>query len=204
MHRSYGLPRWANELVLGAAGLLLLKSGHALRATHLRHHGRVLAHDDPEGGVVHWRLGRVLFAGPFHILGNRRRSLVIAPRTWKAQALETLLTLVIIVAAFEVLRRWGSPAGMIYWAVAAVLSGTMALWAGYLPHTLPSRHPLLRWASWASRAWTPVLSSLAFHDLHHRHPKVPTAAPARLAARPGPEEAGADVTIHPRPTGDRG
>ena len=81
MHRSLGLSRVVNELVIGAAGLLLLKSGHALLATHMRHHGRVLAKDDPEAGVVHLRFVRVLWAGPFLVLGNRRRALEIAPRT---------------------------------------------------------------------------------------------------------------------------
>src|ERR1700677_969097 len=43
MHRSLGLSPRVNDLVIAASGLLLLKSGHALLATHMRHHGRVLA-----------------------------------------------------------------------------------------------------------------------------------------------------------------
>lgn len=195
MHRSLGLPARLNDLVIAASGVLLLKSGHALLATHMRHHGRVLAKDDPEGGVVHWRFARVLWAGPFHVLGNRRRALKIAPRTRRSQLAETGLTFLLLAAAIELQRRWGSPAGLIYWGVAATLSATMALWAGYLPHTLSSKRPLIRWAAWGARAWTPVLNSLAYHDLHHRFPRVPTSLLPALAARLGPEEAFADETI---------
>jgi beta-carotene hydroxylase len=195
MHRSLGLPRLLNELIIAASGLLLLKSGHALMATHMRHHGRVLAPDDPEAGVVHWRLVRVLWAGPLVVLGNRRRSLQLAPRTRGSQLVETAVTVALLGGAIE-LERLGSPAGLIYWAVAAVMSGTMALWAGYLPHTLSSRQPLLRLAAWLARAWTPILNSLAYHDLHHRFPKVPTSLLPALAAALGPELAFADETVH--------
>lgn len=201
MHRSLGLPRAVNELVIAASGLLLLKSGHALLATHMRHHGRVLARDDPEAGVVHMRLLRVLWAGPFLVLGNRRRALEIAPRTRVSQLAETGLTLLLLAAAIEMERRWGSPAGLVYWAVAAILSGTMALWAGYLPHTLSSQRALIRWAAWGARGWTPVLNSLAYHDLHHRFPRVPTSLLPALAGKMGPDEAFADETIHPGPAG---
>lgn len=200
MHGALGLPRRWNDVVIGAAGLLLLKSGHALMATHMRHHGKVLARDDPEGGVVHWRLVRVLLAGPFHVLGNRRRALAIAPRTRTSQLFETGLTVVLLGLAVALAWAASSPAGLIYWGVAALMSGTMALWAGYLPHTLSSTHWLVRVAIWGARAWTPVLTSLAYHDLHHRYPKVPTALLPALAARVGPEIAFADETIHVPPT----
>jgi fatty acid desaturase len=199
MHRALGLPKVWNDLVIAASGLLLLKAGHGLLATHMRHHGRVLAEDDPEAGVVHWRLARVLWAGPFVVLGNRRRALQIAPRTARTQLAETALTVVLLGAAAEMAHRWGSPAGLIYWAVAATLSATMALWAGYLPHTLSSKEPIVRWAAWAARGWTPVLNSLAYHDLHHRYPRVPTSLLPALAAQLGPEGAFADATIYRGP-----
>jgi fatty acid desaturase len=196
MHRAIGLPKLANELVIAVAGLLLLKSGHGLRATHLRHHGQVLALDDPEAGVVHWKFARVLWAGPFLILGNRRRAFQIAPRTALEQVVETLLTALLLGFAILLAWHWGSPAGLIYWGVAAAMSATMALWAGYLPHRVPSTHPMIRAAAWAARAWTPVINSLAYHDLHHRCPRVPTARLPALADAVGPEVAFADATIH--------
>ena len=97
---------------------------------------------------------------------------------------------------FSMAWRWRSPAGLVYWAVAATMSATMALWAGYLPHRVSSDRPMIRAAAWAARAWTPVVNSLAYHDLHHRCPRVPNALLPALADAVGPEVAFADLTIH--------
>jgi fatty acid desaturase len=196
MHNALGLPRRTNELVIAASGLLLLKSGHGLRATHLRHHGRPLDEHDPEGGVVHWPLWRVVLAGPFHVLGNRALAMTLSKTTRREQALETGATAIAIALALALYFLAGSPAGLLYWAIAATLSATLALWAAYLPHVLSSRHPVVRGASRASRWWTPVLSSFAFHHLHHRYPRVPTGLLSTLAREVGPEIALADETLH--------
>ena len=196
MHNALGLPRRTNELVIAVSGLLLLKSGHGLRATHLRHHGRPLDEHDPEGGVVHWPLWRIVLAGPFHVLGNRALAMRLSKTTRREQAVETAATAVAILLALALYYFGGSPAGLLYWAIAATLSATLALWAAYIPHVLSSRHPLVRAASWASRWWTPVLSSFAFHHLHHRYPRVPTGLLSTLAKDVGPEIAFADETLH--------
>lgn len=52
IHHSLGLSRRRHDLVMSISGLLLLKSGHGLQVTHLRHHGRCLKHDDPEGACA--------------------------------------------------------------------------------------------------------------------------------------------------------
>lgn len=181
MHAAFGLPKWANELVVTFAGLLLLKSGHGLRVCHLRHHGRTLAHDDPEGGVVHWPLWRVIVAGPFHVLGNRTLAMRLAPRNAREQIGETVLNVATAGFAVVLWTEWGSPAGLLYWGIAFALSATLSLWAAYIPHVLPETHPLVRLAGGLSQVWTPVLNSFAFHDLHHRFPKVPTALLGKAA-----------------------
>src|SRR6266550_697855 len=38
VHRSLGLPRWLNDLLLCVVELLALRSGHAYQAAHLHHH----------------------------------------------------------------------------------------------------------------------------------------------------------------------
>src|SRR5436190_7254543 len=38
VHRSLGLPRWANDRLLFAIELLMLRSGRAYRLVHLNHH----------------------------------------------------------------------------------------------------------------------------------------------------------------------
>jgi fatty acid desaturase len=175
IHASLGLSRRANDVVLFLSGLLLLKSGHALRATHLRHHGRCLGEDDPEGAPARWPLHRVLLRGPFHILGLRIDAVRIAPRTRAIQVIETLATIAALLAAVLLYESPGSSAGLVYWGVAAAISSLMPVWAAYLPHRLAPEHPAVRAGGRLAQAWTPILTSFSFHHAHHRFPKVPTA-----------------------------
>lgn len=200
MHNALGLSKPANERVLVLAGILILKSGHGLRVTHLRHHGRCLDADDPEGRVVHWPLWRVMIAGPFHVLGNRGLAMRLAPRTARDQIGETVVNAITAAVAITIWYLWASPAGLLYWAVVAAMSATLALWAAYIPHVLSPAHPLIRLAGLASRGWTPVINSFAYHDLHHQFPKVPTALLGSLARVVGPEIAYAGTTVHRPPS----
>ena len=187
LHDSLGLGKRGHAVVLSLSALLILKSGHALKATHLRHHGRCLGEDDPEGAPAHWSLRRVLFSGPFHIFGLRRQALKIAPRTRAIQYAETAVTMLLLLSATFAYWRSHLLAGVVYWAVAAMVSATMPLWAAFIPHRLASRHPTIRAAARVAQLWTPIVNSFAFHHLHHRFPKVPTAL-LPLAAERAPEE----------------
>jgi fatty acid desaturase len=175
LHESLGLSKRGHAVVLTLSGQMLLKSGHALKATHLRHHGKCLGEDDPEGAPAHWSLGRVLFAGPFHILALRSEALRIAPRTRRIQILETSLTAIVLAIAIVVYLLWKDTTGLLYWAVAAAVSAAMPLWAAFIPHRLAPKDPAVRAAAHLAQFWTPVLSSFAYHHVHHAHPKVPTA-----------------------------
>jgi fatty acid desaturase len=175
IHSSLGLPKRANELVLFLSGLLLLKSGHALRATHLRHHGKCLGEDDPEGAPARWPLRWALMRGPFHVLGLRLDAVRFAPRTRVVQMLETLATVGVLAGTVLLSTRAGSVAGLVYWAVAAIISSLMPVWAAYLPHRLAPEHPAVSACGRMTQAWTPILTSFSFHHLHHRFPRVPTA-----------------------------
>ena len=129
MHNSLGLPKPANERVLTLSGLLILKSGHGLQVTHLRHHGRCLTEADPEGAPATWSFGRVLWQGPWHTLMLRRESLRIAPHTRRIQLLETGLTLGLLAGGSPPPGRsgriishgwwwgacWGGPNGRRWW-----------------------------------------------------------------------------------------
>lgn len=175
IHASLGLSRRANDVVLFLSGLLLLKSGHALRATHLRHHGRCLGEDDPEGAPARWPLRRALLRGPFHILGLRVDAARIAPRTRAVQVMETLATIAVLSATVLLYLRAHVSGGLVYWAVAAGISSLMPVWAAYLPHRLAVDDPVVRAGGRLAQAWTPILTSFSFHHTHHRFPKVPTA-----------------------------
>jgi fatty acid desaturase len=175
IHYSLGISKRFHECLLTLSGLLLLKSGHALQVTHLRHHGRCLSNDDPEGKPATWPLTRVMIEGPFHMLILRLDALRIAPQKKLAQLLETLATVAILLIATGLFIKYRSFIGLVYWAIAAFFSATMPLWAAYIPHKLAPRHPAILAASLFARVWTPVISSFAFHHVHHAFPKVPTA-----------------------------
>src|SRR5215210_3769205 len=81
IHQSLGLSRRGHDLVISLSGLLLLKSGHGLQVTHLRHHGRCLKEDDPEGVCATWPFYRVLLEGPLHIFNMRFYALRMASHT---------------------------------------------------------------------------------------------------------------------------
>lgn len=175
IHNALGLSKKANNFLLMVSGLLLLKSGQAMRVTHLRHHGQCLGKNDPEGEPANWTFRKVLFQGPYHLFMLRVASLRIAPKTKNKQLFETALTfliLVLIVLAWFLLE-W--KAGLVYWGVAFVMSSLMPIWATYIPHHLAPSNPLRLISLRLVRFWTPVITSFAFHHVHHDHPRVPTA-----------------------------
>jgi fatty acid desaturase len=94
------------------SGLLLLKSGHALQVTHLRHHGRCLKEDDPEGVCATWPFYRVLFEGPLHIFAMRFYAFRTGSNLRRFQIIETAATVLLLSAAtglyyfFESRRRF--------------------------------------------------------------------------------------------------
>lgn len=185
IHHSLGLSRRLHDLIISVSGLLLLKSGHGLQVTHLRHHGRCLKHDDPEGVCATWPFRRVLLEGPLHLFTMRFYAFRRAPHTRRFQVAETAFTVGLLVSAIALYVFAGSAVGLVYWAVAAGLSATLPVWAAYVPHRLAPEHPAVRSAGRLAQIWTPVVSSFAYHHLHHAFPRVPTALLPLMAKRVG-------------------
>ena len=175
IHRSLGLSKKTYEVLITLSALLILKSGHSIQFTHLRHHGRCLKEDDVEGAPATWSLSRVLFDGPFHVFTMRFYALRMSPRTRNIQLLETAATVFLLMVAIWLFVKFGSLVGLVYWAVAAIISATIPLWASYIPHKLAPHNPMVKGAARFTRFWTPVISSFAYHHVHHEFPKVPTA-----------------------------
>jgi fatty acid desaturase len=189
IHNSLGLSKKWNSFFLTMSALLILKSGHGLRVTHLRHHGQCLSDHDPEGEPAKWTLSQVFIDGPYHTFTLRRSSLQMSPNTRRIQLAETLITLLILTGFVALYFVTGSVGGLVYWAVAFVLSSLMPLWASYIPHKLAPRNPARLLGVKFSRIWTPIISSFAYHHFHHTYPKVPTALLPKAAAElPEPEE----------------
>src|SRR5207247_1014471 len=65
-HRTLGLPRWPNEVLLALTELLGLRSGHAFRITHLHHHRRFPHEDDVEAYRAAQGFWRALATAPGH------------------------------------------------------------------------------------------------------------------------------------------
>ena len=193
VHRSLGISKAAHDFVLLTSGLLLLKNGHGLQVTHLRHHGRCLKDDDPEGVCATWPFYRVMLEGPFHIFGMRFYALRRASHTMRFQVIETVATVVVLAIVVGMYFLFGSYIGLVYWAVAASLSATIPIWAAYLPHRLAPEHPAVRSAGRIAQIWTPVISSFAYHHLHHAQPKIPTALLSVAARRTNRSEYEAHV-----------
>lgn len=189
IHSSLGFSKKANDIVLTLSALLLLKSGHGLMVTHLRHHGQCLTDNDPEGEPARWKLRQVFINGPWHIFALRFASLKMAPGTKGIQLLETALTVVILAGFVTHFVLTGSLASLVFWGVAIVMSSLMPLWASYIPHHVTSRNKTRLAAVKVAAAFTPVVSSFAFHHLHHTYPKVPTALLPKAAKElPEPEK----------------
>lgn len=168
-HGALGLSRRSNEIALAVAGALLLMSGHGTRRTHLRHHARLFTDDDVEGRPARTSLLRALIGGPADVLAVRVAAFRGAgPRGQRWQAAET----VIDVALLAALLSSGHPALLVYAAVAVIGQLTMSTWASHIPHNAPAW--LIRLAARLDWTGSPTVLALAYHDLHHARPDVPT------------------------------
>ena len=189
MHSSLGLSKKVNSLFITMSALLILKSGHSVQVTHLRHHAQCLGENDPEGEPANWTLKQVFLNGPYHIFTLRFASLKISPNTKRIQLAETAITVFVLIAFLAIYFATGSIIGMIYWSVVFVVSSLMPLWASYIPHKMAPRNPARLFGVRLAQIWTPIISSFAFHHLHHAYPKIPTALLPKAAHElPEPEE----------------
>lgn len=169
-HGALRLPRRIRELALSAVGALLLMSGHATRTLHLRHHSRLFAEDDLEGSSAKLSLLRAIWAAPVLAIRMRLEALSsVHGRERRFVVVEYLLNAMTVLA----MPALCGEVGAIYAAIAVSLQIAMPVWAGHIPHRAPV------WAVAIARrlAFTrsPTMLSLAYHDLHHEHPRVPTA-----------------------------
>lgn len=168
VHGAFGLERTTNARLLSLVATGMLVSGHAMRLLHLRHHARPLAADDLEGDGARRSVLGALVTGPLSLVTLRIAAFRAANLPGRRRQLvehAASLLLLVLAAASHVLR--------VHVAVAVTLQATAPLWASHVPH----RAPTWLTAVCARLAFlrSPVLLSLAFHERHHRHPRVPCA-----------------------------
>ncbi|MBX7114316.1 MAG: fatty acid desaturase [Myxococcaceae bacterium] len=170
-HGSLGLPRKLNDGLLAVMSVPLLFPSHGMRLLHARHHARPLAADDVEGAGARETFWGALRIGPVNAAACRREAFFATQgreRRWLM--VETFAAMAVVTWVLATRNVAGTG-----WLLAAIaMQLTASVWASYLGHRLPprARHLLQKWA-WTRSA---VLISLAFHDQHHQHPKLPSGA----------------------------
>ena len=167
-HAALRLPKGLNEVLLALAGALYFTSGHAMRRSHAKHHRSPLSVDDAEGYPARGSLLRAVLCAPLDFLAVRIGGYRLAPareRGWIV--LESALNLLSLWA----LWRFGGAAGELYAAVGLGLQLSMGVWASFIPHRAPES--VLSLARRLSFLKSPVVLSLAYHELHHQQPRVP-------------------------------
>lgn len=187
LHNALHLSKRWSELALAVFALFLIKSGHALRESHLRHHRLCLSDADEEGRVAHHSILRLVLTGPWIALRARFTAFRSGARTRGAQALETALNVASFAALVEAARR-GSMAALLYLGAVILVTLTAPIWGAKIPHSLPVGHPVVQWLRLRVGRWTPAASSVLFHELHHRAPRLPVSLlalhRAEIEARP--------------------
>ncbi len=176
IHNALDLPLRFNDVCLSFYSLFLIKSGHALRRLHLEHHARCLEDDDREGNVIYIATWKLLLTGPFLALQARWLSWKSEKRRRWAQLLESVVNVALTLGFVYAIVVLHSNAAALYFATVVFMTVTVPIAGAKVPHLLPEKAPRLVRAlrPWTSRL-TPAASSLLFHELHHRRPKIPAA-----------------------------
>ena len=185
VHGSLGLSRRQTDWALFATGAVLLESGHAYRATHLRHHRVFPAPDDPEGDPARLTLIGAILCGPFFL-----------PRLWcwayaqtKTRECTTTLADRRGRLGAECHRRGRlatgpvTPAVLLYAALAIVGSWVYPLLTVHLPHRHYGDTPLTQTHTLRGRIIPALFLELTYHLEHHLYPEVPSHNLPELSRR---------------------
>jgi beta-carotene hydroxylase len=184
VHNVLGLGPRATDWALFVMGAVLLESGHAYRATHLRHHHVFPGPDDPEGDPARMGFWRAVLHGPFFLPrlwlwafrksrpGSDQRRWLLVEAAWPVCVLTSGLVLfpvtwaVLVYAALAILGSWAYP-----------------LLTVHLPHHHYGDTPLSQ--THTLRGWIiPALFlELTYHLEHHLYPNVPSHNLSTLSQR---------------------
>jgi beta-carotene hydroxylase len=194
VHGSLGLSRRQTDWALFATGAVLLESGHAYRATHLRHHRAFPGPDDPEGDPARMSLLKAVAWGPaflprLWLWAFARSKPGGAERRWLVA--EAAFALLVAIAGVG-LCRW-TPALLLYTALVVVGSWVYPLLTVHLPHRHYGETPLSQTHTLRGRIVPALFLELTYHLEHHLYPEVPSHNLAELSRRLDPLLRGAGV-----------
>jgi fatty acid desaturase len=184
VHGSLGLSRRQTDWALFAMGGLLLESGHAYRATHLRHHRVFPGPDDPEGDPARLSLAGAIVCGPLFLprlwcwayaqskAASSQRRWLLAEATWALTVtiagilLLPITTTVFVYASFVITGSWVYP-----------------LLTVHLPHRHYGDSPLTQTHTLRGRIIPALFLELTYHLEHHLYPEVPSHHLPELSRR---------------------
>lgn len=184
VHRSLGLPRKVNEILLCATELLTLRSGHAYRASHLNHHAKFPAKDDLEGAAA----GMTVLASLLDGLTLQYRIWYHSIKTAKADRQwiygETI-AIIVLIALSLIATQWT----FIPFAYCAlVIAGTwiFPFVTSWIPHNEKGDSELTRTRLFRGNLIRLIAMDHLYHLEHHLYPQVPHYRWPELARRLDP------------------
>jgi len=192
VHRTLGLRRWPNDLLLSATELLCLRSGHAYQLAHLHHHAEFPAEDDVEGAAARMSFARALVEGPIYQLRIWPWALRRAPPRERAFILAEGASCTALFAGSALLLP-ATPVYFVYAALAIMGSWIFPLITAHLQHFPRERDPLFQTRTFRGLGARILAADHLYHLEHHLYPAVPHQHWARLARRLDPYLARAGV-----------
>ena len=191
VHRSLGLPRRANDVLLYVTELLALRSGHAYQAAHLHHHARFPHPDDVEATAAGRSLLRALAEGPVYVarlwLWALRHARPV--RAWVIG--EGIACIALVTGAIALIPV--TPVFAVYAALMIAGSWVIPLATSYVPHNPDGKSALEQTRAFRGRVASAVALGHLYHLEHHLYPAVPHRRWRQLARRLDPYLARAGV-----------
>jgi beta-carotene hydroxylase len=184
VHGSLGLSKRQTDWALFFAGAVLLESGHAYRATHLRHHRVFPGPGDPEGDPARLTLLGAILSGPLflprlwcwayaHSKHQRnQRPWLIAEAAW---------ALGVVVAGILLLPLTRTV--LVYTTLVIAGSWVYPLLTVHLPHRHYGETPLTQTHTLRGRIVPALFLELTYHLEHHLYPEVPSHNLPELSRR---------------------
>jgi beta-carotene hydroxylase len=187
VHRSLGLPRWLNDLLLTSIELLLFRSGRAYRLVHLNHHARYPdAENDPEAIAAHGTFKSALRSGPFFFVRLWWWAVQHNPSHRQRLLIEAIIIVNCVEASVISACVGWTIVPVVYLLLVYVGTWIVPLITAYIPHNPKGGSTLSqtrRFRGWMVRL---IAFDHLYHLEHHLYPAVPHHRWAELARRLDP------------------
>jgi beta-carotene hydroxylase len=184
VHRTLGLPRRVNEVLLTIVELLAFRSGHAYRFAHLHHHARFPHDDDVEGAASKMSLLRTLAEG---VIFQPRIMIWAARHHGRAHpvvVVEIVLVLTLLALCFALVKV--TPIFAVYAVLMIMGSWIIPLVTSYIPHNPAGETAITQTRLFRGRVASVIAMEHLYHLEHHLYPGVPHHNWPKLARRLDP------------------